>query len=93
MGVPSRVKQFRDTYITTESYEDYPTFVKVNYEIKDIIGEDDKVVVELVEPKPVVKVTTKKVVKKPITYVHQDDLEQDENAVEVEAVEEVESNE
>lgn len=33
-----------------------------------------------------------KVVKKPITYVHQDDLEQDENAVEVET-EEVETNE
>ena len=35
---------------------------------------------------------TKKVVKKPITYIHQDDLENDENAVEVEAVESEESN-
>ena len=34
----------------------------------------------------------KKVVKKPITYIHQDDLENDENAVEVEAVETEETN-
>ncbi len=34
----------------------------------------------------------KKVVKNPITYVHQDDLENDENAVEVDAVEHTEEN-
>ena len=46
---------------------------------------------EKIETKPYKKYT-KKVVKTPITYVHQDDLENDENAVEVEAVESEESN-
>ena len=46
---------------------------------------------EKIETKPY-KRCTKKVVKKPITYIHQDDLENDENAVEVEAVESEESN-
>ena len=33
MGQPARVKQFRDTYIVTESFEDYPTTVNVKYEV------------------------------------------------------------
>lgn len=32
-GQPARVKQFRDTYITTESFEDYSTTVNVKYEV------------------------------------------------------------
>lgn len=32
-GVPARVKQFRDTYVTTESFEDHPTKVNVKYEV------------------------------------------------------------
>ena len=41
MGVPSRVKQFRDTYVTSECFEDYPTTVKVKYEVDyaEISGE------------------------------------------------------
>ena len=41
MGVPARVKQFRDTYVTSESFEDYPTVVRVKYEVDyvDITGE------------------------------------------------------
>lgn len=46
---------------------------------------------EKIELKPYKKYNGK-VVKKPITYVHQEDLEQDENAIEVET-EEVETNE
>ena len=46
---------------------------------------------EKIETKPY-KRYSKKVIKKPITYIHQDDLENDENAVEVEAVESEESN-
>lgn len=33
MGQPARVKQFRDTYITSESFEDYSTTVNVKYEV------------------------------------------------------------
>lgn len=33
MGQPARVKQFRDTYIVTESFEDYSTTVNVKYEV------------------------------------------------------------
>lgn len=33
MGIPSRVKQFRDTYVTSESFEDYNTTVNIKYEI------------------------------------------------------------
>lgn len=33
MGQPARVKQFRDTYVTSESFEDYPTVVNVKYEV------------------------------------------------------------
>lgn len=33
MGQPARVKQFRDTYVTTESFEDYPTTVNLKYEV------------------------------------------------------------
>ena len=32
-GVPARVKQFRDTYVTSESFEDYKTTVNVKYEV------------------------------------------------------------
>lgn len=42
---------------------------------------------EKIELKPYKK-CTKQIVKQPITFVHQDDLENDENAVEVEATEE-----
>ena len=33
MGQPARVKQFRDTYVTTECFEDYPTTVNIKYEV------------------------------------------------------------
>lgn len=33
MGQPARVKQFRDTYIVTESFEEYSTTVNVKYEV------------------------------------------------------------
>ena len=33
MGQPARVKQFRDTYVTTECFEDYPTTVSIKYEV------------------------------------------------------------
>ena len=41
MGAPARVKQFRDTYVTSESFEEYPTVVKIKYEVDyvDISGE------------------------------------------------------
>lgn len=42
---------------------------------------------EKIQTKPY-KRCNKKIVKKPITYVHQDDLENDKNAVEVETIEE-----
>ena len=32
-GVPARVKQFRDTYVTSESFEDCKTTVNVKYEV------------------------------------------------------------
>ena len=33
MGTPARVKQFRDTYITSECFDDYATTVNVKYEV------------------------------------------------------------
>ena len=33
MGQPARVKQFRDTYVTSESFEKYSTTVNVKYEV------------------------------------------------------------
>ena len=33
MGQPARVKQFRDTYVTTECFENYPTTVSIKYEV------------------------------------------------------------
>ena len=33
MGTPSRVKQFRDTYITSECFDDYATTINVKYEV------------------------------------------------------------
>lgn len=33
MNQPARVKQFRDTYVTTESFENYSTTVNVKYEV------------------------------------------------------------
>lgn len=33
MGVPARVKQFRDTYVTSESFDNYNTTVNIKYEI------------------------------------------------------------
>ena len=33
LGTPSRVKQFRDTYITSECFDDYATTVNVKYEV------------------------------------------------------------
>ena len=33
MGQPARVKQFRDTYVVSESFEDYSTTVNVKYEV------------------------------------------------------------
>ncbi len=33
MGTPARVKQFRDTYVTSECFEDYKTTVNVKYEV------------------------------------------------------------
>ena len=33
LGTPSRVKQFRDTYITSECFDDYVTTVNVKYEV------------------------------------------------------------
>ena len=33
MGTPARVKQFRDTYVTSESFESYNTTVNIKYEI------------------------------------------------------------
>lgn len=33
MGSPARVKQFRDTYVTSESFEDYSTTVNIKYEV------------------------------------------------------------
>lgn len=47
---------------------------------------------EKIEVKPY-KRYNKKVVKKPITYVHQDDLEEDENSIETEVIEEVNEEE
>lgn len=32
-GVPARVKQFRDTYVTSECFESYPTTVNIKYEV------------------------------------------------------------
>lgn len=32
-GVPARVKQFRDTYVVTESFEEHPTKVNIKYEV------------------------------------------------------------
>ena len=32
-GVPARVKQFRDTYVTSEAFEDYSTTINVKYEV------------------------------------------------------------
>ena len=51
-----------------------------------------EIITEKIELKPY-KRYKGQVVKKPITYVHQDDLENDEESIEVETVEEVESNE
>lgn len=44
-GQPARVKQFRDTYITTESFEDYSTTVNVKYEV-DYVDIYDSFLVE-----------------------------------------------
>ena len=33
LGSPSRVKQFRDTYITSECFDDYATTINVKYEV------------------------------------------------------------
>ena len=33
MGTPARVKQFRDTYITSECFDDYATTINVKYEV------------------------------------------------------------
>ena len=32
-GAPARVKQFRDTYVTSESFEDYSSTINVKYEV------------------------------------------------------------
>ena len=45
MGVPSRVKQFRDTYVTSESFDNYKTTVNVKYEV-DYVDIYDTFVVE-----------------------------------------------
>ena len=45
MGVPARVKQFRDTYVTSEAFEDYVTTVNVKYEV-DYVDISDKFVIE-----------------------------------------------
>ena len=45
MGIPSRVKQFRDTYVTSESFENYNTTVNIKYEI-DYIDIQDTFLIE-----------------------------------------------
>lgn len=45
MGQPARVKQFRDTYVTTECFEDYPTSVSIRYEV-DYIDISSQTVIE-----------------------------------------------
>lgn len=45
MGIPSRVKQFRDTYVTSESFENYNTTVNIKYEI-DYVDIQDTFLIE-----------------------------------------------
>ena len=41
MGQPARVKQFRDTYVVSESFEEYTTTVNVKYEVDYVDIYDD----------------------------------------------------
>ena len=45
MGTPARVKQFRDTYVTSESFENYTTTVNIKYEV-DYIDVAQQFVIE-----------------------------------------------
>lgn len=45
MGRPANVKQFRDTYVVTESFEDYSTTVNIKYEV-DYIDIYDSFLIE-----------------------------------------------
>ena len=40
MGTPARVKQFRDTYVTSECFDDYVTTVNVKYEVDYVDVQD-----------------------------------------------------
>lgn len=44
LGTPARVKQFRDTYITSECFEDYQTTVNIRYEVDYVDVRDSFVI-------------------------------------------------
>lgn len=45
MGTPARVKQFRDTYVTSECFDDYVTTVNIKYEVDYVDVQDSFTIV------------------------------------------------